>query len=226
MSVMEIYYRALSDLPLAAVVFGIDASATHGQHFPRPAEIRERVREERKRRQLEKSTREALAEGPGEPIALPAGHGPQMMAPAKPVERIKLTETLAPAQAAFTKERQRRAGETWDQSMARLRRQRHALGLTDADVEAATKECISCTRAVASQETSGGRSHQDALLALAREANSRGAAARLCQARMALPGGSRSRFVRPRDRARVARWHRIAVPSGRHREDARVSAAR
>ena len=76
MSVMEIYYRALSDLPLAAVVFGLDASATHGQHFPRPAEIRERVREERKRRYLEKSTREALAEEPGEPIALPEGHGP------------------------------------------------------------------------------------------------------------------------------------------------------
>ena len=135
MSVMDIYYRALADLPLAAVVFGLDASATHGQHFPRPAEIRERVREERKRRQLEKSTREALSEGPGEPIALPPGFGPQAMAPAKPVKRIE--PTAAPRPPAVTTERQRRAGETWDQSMDRLRRQRETMGLTDADVEAA-----------------------------------------------------------------------------------------
>ena len=141
MAVMEIYYRALSDLPLVAVAFGLDASAAHGQHFPRPVEIRERVREERKRRQLEKSTREALSEEPGEPIALPAGHGPLAMGPAKPVKRIKLTGTDPTPQAvAITTERQRRAGETWDQSMARLRRQREALGLTDADVAAAKQE--------------------------------------------------------------------------------------
>ena len=139
MAVMEIYYRALSDLPLVAVAFGLDASAAHGQHFPRPVEIRERVREERKRRQLEKSTREALSEEPGEPIALPAGHGPLAMAPAKPVKRIKLTGT-DPTPVAVVAERQRRASETWDQSMARLRRQREAMGLTDADVAAATKE--------------------------------------------------------------------------------------
>ena len=136
-SVMEGYFRALSHQSMESVVFGLDAAGRNGVHFPKAGEINESLRLERKRRQLEKSTREALAEGPGEPIALPAGHGPQTMAPAKPVERIKLTETLAPAQAAFTKERQRRAGESWDQSMARLRRQRHALGLTDADVEAA-----------------------------------------------------------------------------------------
>ena len=133
MSVMEIYYRALSDLPLVAVAFGLDASAAHGQHFPRPVEIRERVREERKRRQLEKSTREALSEEPGEPIALQAGHGPLAMAPSAGTD-------ATPQAVAITTERQRRASETWDQSMARLRRQREAMGLTDADVEAATKE--------------------------------------------------------------------------------------
>ena len=138
MAVMEIYYRALSDLPLVAVAFGLDASAAHGQHFPRPVEIRERVREERKRRQLEKSTREALSEEPGEPIALPAGHGPRAMPPAKPA--ASGNRGLPLRGSAPSPERRQREGETWDQSMARLREQRKALGLTDADVEAATKE--------------------------------------------------------------------------------------
>ena len=123
---------------MESVVFGLDAAGRNGVHFPKAGEINESLRLERKRRQLEKSTREALSEGPGEPIALPEGHGPRSMAPAKPVQRIKLTET-APRPVEPTSERQRRAGETWDQSMARLRRQREALGLTDADVEAATK---------------------------------------------------------------------------------------
>ena len=91
---------------------------------------------ERKRRYLEKSTREALSEEPGEPIALPDGHGP------RPMPRIKLTGTDASAARPATPspERRQREGETWDQSMARLRRQREALGLTDADVAAAKQE--------------------------------------------------------------------------------------
>ena len=117
----------------------MDTTAVHGEFFPRPTDIRDHVRQERIQRRLSDSTREALSEEPGKPIALPAGHGPLAMAPAKPVKRIKLTGT-DPTPVAVVAERQRRASETWDQSMARLRRQREALGLTDADVEAATKE--------------------------------------------------------------------------------------
>ena len=52
------------------------SASVRAQFFPKPGDLIERVREERKRLQLEKSTREALSEEPGEPIALPAGHGP------------------------------------------------------------------------------------------------------------------------------------------------------
>ena len=137
----ELSFRALKDLPSDEVFPAMDTTAVHGEFFPRPTDIRDHVRQERIQRRLSDSTREALSEGPGEPIALPAGHGPRTMAPAKPVERIKLAGTDATPQAvAIATERQRRAGETWDQSMARLRRQREALGLTDADVAAAKQE--------------------------------------------------------------------------------------
>ena len=136
--VVEMTYRALEHLPADELFPAMNASV-RAKFFPKPGDLIERVTAERKRRMLEKSTREALSEGPGEPIALPAGHGPLAMAPAKPVKRIKLTGT-DPTPVAVVAERQRRASETWDQSMARLRRQRMALGLTDADIENAKKE--------------------------------------------------------------------------------------
>ena len=135
----ELSFRALKDLPADEVFPAMDTTAVHGEFFPRPTDIRDHVRQERIQRRLSDSTREALSEGPGEPIELPAGHGPLAMAPAKPVKRIKLTGT-DPTPVAVVAERQRRASETWDQSMARLRRQRMALGLTDADIENAKKE--------------------------------------------------------------------------------------
>ena len=125
----KVYFDALEDCSIDEVMSALAAAVRTCDRFPTPAELRRNIRDARVHAARVKSTREALSEGPGEPIALPPGFGPQTMAPAKPV----------PKPVAPTTERQRRAGETWDQSMARLRRQRHALGLTDADVEAATK---------------------------------------------------------------------------------------
>ena len=140
-AITQVYFKALADRSLEDVLAALDEAMKSCERFPTPPQLRANIAAERKRRQLEKSTREALSEEPGEPIALPAGHGPLAMGPAKPVKRIKLTDAPAgPRPAAPSPERRQREGETWDESMARLRRQRMALGLTDADIENAKKE--------------------------------------------------------------------------------------
>ena len=138
----KVYFDALEDCGIEEVLASLNAAAKNCERFPSPAELRSNIADIRRRRAIEKSTREALSEEPGEPIALPAGHGPLAMAPAKPVKRIKLTDATGgtPRPAAPSPERRQREGETWDESMARLRRQRMALGLTDADIENAKQE--------------------------------------------------------------------------------------
>ena len=138
-AITQVYFKALADRSLEDVLAALDEAMKSCERFPTPPQLRANITAIGRRRMLEKSTREALSEEPGEPIALPAGHGPLAMGPAKPVKRIKLTGT-DPTPVAVVAERQRRASETWDESMARLRRQREALGLTDADVAAAKQE--------------------------------------------------------------------------------------
>ena len=126
-AVGEVYFGALEDYGIEEVLAALNAAAKNCERFPSPAELLANIRTARVHAARVKSTREALSEGPGEPIALPPGFGPQAMAPAKPVKRIE--PTAAPRPPAVTTERQRRAGETWDQSMDRLRRQRDDYGV-------------------------------------------------------------------------------------------------
>ena len=110
-AITQVYFKALADRSLEDVLAALDEAMKSCERFPTPPQLRANITAIGRRRMLEKSTREALSEEPGEPIALPAGHGPLAMAPAKPVKRIKLTGTDAPAPRPVepTSERQRRA---------------------------------------------------------------------------------------------------------------------
>ena len=143
----KVYFRALEDCSLDEVLSAIGSAVKTCERFPNPAQLRQEVRNARHRRALEKSTQEALA-GPREPISLPPGAAPKTMPPIRGIgtigeleRRREVSPNLAkPPLFVPSAERLRRQRETWDQSMARLRRQRMALGLTDADVETATKD--------------------------------------------------------------------------------------
>ena len=137
-AITQVYFKALADRSLEDVLAALDEAMKSCERFPTPPQLRANITAIGRRRMLEKSTREALSEEPGEPIALPAGHGPLAMAPAKPA--ASGNRGLPLRGSAPSPERRQREVETWDQSMARLRRQREAMGLTDADVAAAKQE--------------------------------------------------------------------------------------
>ena len=73
--VVELTYRELAYLP-AEELFPAMSASVRAQFFPKPGDLIERVREERKRRYLEKSTREALSEEPGRADRAPGGTRP------------------------------------------------------------------------------------------------------------------------------------------------------
>ena len=72
----KVYFDALEDCGIEEVLASLNAAAKNCERFPSPAELRGNIRAARVHTARLKSTREALSEEPGEPIALPAGHGP------------------------------------------------------------------------------------------------------------------------------------------------------